>query len=278
MYKSMLVHISTERSLRPALDGSVSLAMSCGAHLDAVATAYETVGSIPFVAEGGAAVASMMEFDYERAMERAEAALHIFQIEAKNAEISHGSRTLAGTFMEVVSKVGATARLHDLTIVSQGEPDLDTFDNQLPPELLLQTGGPLLFMPYTFRGGFKASRIGICWDGSRLAARALRDVMPLLSRADTLTAITINPSEVPSEASPAELAKHLARNGLPVRTISLEADRSDVQPSILSIAADESLDLLVMGGYGHSRMQETVFGGVTRQMFRSMTVPVLMSH
>src|SRR5690349_16768138 len=161
MYKSLLVHIPTERSLRPALDGSVSLAVSCGAHLDAIATAYESVGSVPFVAEGGAAVASIMELDYERAMERAEAALHIFQIEAKNAEISHGSRTAAGTFIEVVSKVGAMARLYDLTIVSQAEPDLDTFDNQLPQELILQTGGPMLFMPYTFRGQFRAARIGI---------------------------------------------------------------------------------------------------------------------
>jgi nucleotide-binding universal stress UspA family protein len=102
--------------------------------------------------------------------------------------------------------------------------------------------------------------------------------MPLIGQADTLTTITLNASNVPVEASPAELARHLARDGLPVRTISLDADRGDVQPSILSIAADESLDLLVMGGYGHSRMQETVFGGVTREMFRSMTVPVLMSH
>jgi nucleotide-binding universal stress UspA family protein len=278
MYKSMLVHIPTERSLRAALDGSVSLAMSSGAHLDAIATAYESTVNVPFVAEGGAAVASIMELEYERAMERAEAALQIFKIEAKNAGISHGSRTATGTFMEVVSKVGAMARLYDLTIVSQGEPDIDTFDNQLPQDLLLQTGGPLLFMPYTFRGNFKASRIGICWDGSRLAARALRDAMPLLAQADTLTAITLNASEVPPEASPAELTKHLARDGLPVRTISLGADRRDVQPSILSVAADESLDLLVMGGYGHSRMQETMFGGVTRQMFGSMTVPVLMSH
>src|SRR5215467_4134833 len=174
MYKSLLVHIPTERSLRPALDGSVSLAMLSGAHLDAIATVYESVGSVPFVAEGGAAVASIMELDYERAMERAEAALHIFQIEAKNAEISHGSRTAAGTFIEVVSTVGAMARLYDLTIVSQGDPAVETFDNQLPQELLLQTGGPLLFMHYNFHGKFKTSRIGICWDGSRLAARALR--------------------------------------------------------------------------------------------------------
>jgi nucleotide-binding universal stress UspA family protein len=278
VYKNLLVHIPTERSLRPAIDGSVSLALSCGAHLDAIATAYESLARVPFVAEGGAAVASIMELEYERATERAEAALHIFQIEAKNAEISHGSRTVAGSFNEVVSKVGAMARLYDLTIVSQGEPGVDTLDNQLPQELLLRTGGPLLFMPYTLRGSFKASRIGICWDGSRLAARALRDAMPLLAQADTLTAITLNASKVPAEASPGELAKHLARNGMPISTISLESDWSQVQPSILSIAADESIDLLVMGGYGHSRMQETVFGGVTREMFRSMTIPVLMSH
>jgi nucleotide-binding universal stress UspA family protein len=70
----------------------------------------------------------------------------------------------------------------------------------------------------------------------------------------------------------------MARNGLPMASVSLEADRGSVQSSILSVAADESLDLLVMGGYGHSRLQETVFGGVTREMFRRMTVPVLMSH
>jgi nucleotide-binding universal stress UspA family protein len=277
VYKSMLVHIPTERPARPAIDGSISLAMSCGAHLDAIAVGFETVNNVPFVAEGGAAVASMVELEYERAIERAQAAIAVFEVE-KGAEIGYSTRAVAGTFGEVVAMIGAAARLYDLTVVSQGEPDRGGFDNQLPQELLFQIGGPLLMFPYTFRGAFKAVRIGICWDGSRLAARALRDAMPLLARADVLTAITLNASEVPAEASSAQLAKHMARNGLPVRTISLKADRGDVEASILSIAADENLDLLVMGGYGHSRLQETVFGGVTREMFQSMTIPVLMSH
>jgi nucleotide-binding universal stress UspA family protein len=278
MYKNLLVHIPTERSARPAVDGSISLAMSCGAHLDAIATGFERVNNVPFFAEGGAAVASIVELEYERAIERAQAALAVFEVEAKGAEISYDTRALAGTFGDIVATVAATARLYDLTVVSQGEPDWDVHDNRLPQELLLETGGPLVIFPYTFRGAFKAARIGICWDGSRLAARALRDSMPLLSKAGTLTAITLNASDVPSEASPAQLSKHLARNGLPVRTITLNADRGEIQSSILSIAADENLDLLIMGGYGHARMQETVFGGVTREMFRSMTVPVLMSH
>jgi nucleotide-binding universal stress UspA family protein len=278
MYKNLLVHIPTERPPRPAVDGSISLAMSCGAHLDAIAIGFENVSNVPYLAEGGAAVASMFELEYERALERAQAALAVFEVEAKGAEISYSGRSMAGSFGEVVRMIGAAARLYDLTVVSQGEPHRSNFDNQFPQELLLQTGGPLLMFPYTFHGAFKAARIGICWDGSRLAARALRDAMPLLAEADVLTAITLNASQVPAEASPVQLAKYMARNGLPVRTISLEANKGDVQPSILSVAADEGLDLLVMGGYGHSRMQETVFGGVTREMFRSMTVPVLMSH
>lgn len=277
MYKNLLVQIPTERSPRPAIDGSVSLAMASGAHLDAVAAGYETA-NLPFVAEGGAAVASVMEFEHERALERAEAALKVFEVEAKGAGIGYGTRAVAGTFGELIATVGAAARLYDLTVVSQGEPDRDTFDNQLPQELLMQSGGPVLFMPYTFRGAFKAARIGICWNGSRLAARALRDAMPLLAKADTLTALTLNNADVPRDASATELARHMARAGLPIRTVSLQADRGNVQASLLSIAADEGLDLLVMGGYDHSRFRETIFGGVTREMFRSMTVPVLMSH
>jgi nucleotide-binding universal stress UspA family protein len=271
------VHIPTERSPRPAIDASVSLAMTAGAHLDAIATGYAST-SVPFVAEGGAAIASSLQFEYERAVERADAAVRIFEVEAKNAQINYETLALSGASAEIVSQFAAAARLYDLTIVSQGELDRETFDNRLPQEILLQAGGPLLFIPYTFRGAFKASRIGICWDGSRLAARALRDAMPFITKADALTIITLTPSKLPADASPDRLIRHLARKGLPAKTILLESGRGNVQSSILSIAADERLDLLVMGGYGHSRFQETVFGGVTREMFRSMTVPVMMSH
>ena len=200
MFRELLVHIPTERSPRPAIDASISIAHGSGAHLDALATGYAST-NVPFVAEGGAALASSLQFEYERALDRAEAALRVFEIEAKAAEINYGTRALGSTIAEVVSTVGAAARTYDLIIVSQAEPELDTYDNQLPQDILLQTGGPLLFIPYTFRGDFKACRIGICWDGSRLAARALRDAMPFVTAADTLATITLNPSEVPADAS-----------------------------------------------------------------------------
>ena len=279
MIKNLLVHIPTERSPRPVIEGSVSLAHACSAHLDAFSVGYESVANVPVVAEGGAAVAAIFEVEAQRASERAEAALRVFEAEARNAGISYSSRALVALPADAASIAGAMARLYDLTIVLQPEFGREAFDNALPQEILFQAGGPILFMPYTFRGAFTPRRIGICWDGSRLAARALRDALPLLRQADALTVITVmNEQGTPIESSSEHLVRHLARKGLPAKIVSFMADRADIQPGLLSIAADESLDLLVMGGYGHSRLQETILGGVTREMLRSMTVPTLMSH
>jgi nucleotide-binding universal stress UspA family protein len=277
MFRNLLVHIPTERSARPAVDGSISLAMACNAHLDAVATGYIST-NVPFVAEGGAAVASISALDQERAEERAASALGVFEVEARLAGISYSGRAVACVPAEASSILVESARLHDLTIVSQPEPDHTTFDNRLPQHILFQSGGPVLFLPYTFHGAFRAKRIGICWDGSRVAARALRDAMPLLGQADALKVIAIDAASEPIAPTPAKLVAYLASLALPATIISLAADRSEIQPSILSLAADESLDLLVMGGYGHSHLQELIVGGVTREMLGAMTVPTLMSH
>jgi len=137
----------------------------------------------------------------------------------------------------------------------------------------------VLFVPHIFRGAFKPKRIGICWDGSRLAARALRDARPFVAQADSLVAISINGADgVPAYASTDRLVKHLARAGLPISSVDITASRSEIQTTILSLAADESVDMLVMGGYGHSRLHEGLLGGVTRAMLQTMTVPTLMTH
>jgi len=280
MIKDILVHIPTERPVRPVVDASISLASALGAHLDALATGYISP-STAFVADGsaGAAVAAVFEMERERAEERATKALSVFETEARHAGISYGCRAVADIPGEAASTVGAAARLYDLSVVLQPDAQQHTFDNTISTEILVQAGGPVLFVPHIHRGVFRARRIGICWDGSRLAARALKDAKPLLAQADSLFAISINGAEsTPPDASPEKLAKHLARVGLPVRLVDLPASHSDIQPSILSLAADENLDMLVMGAYGHSRLQEGILGGVTREMLRTMTVPVLMSH
>ena len=280
MIKDILVHIPTERPLRPVVDASISLAIAFGAHIDATAIGYISTGTA-YVMDGSAAgaVAAVFEMEQRRAAERSAAALAVFEAEARSAGISYGCSSIEDLPAEAASTIGIAARLYDLAVVQQPDAAQEAFDNAIPTEVLLHAGGPVLFVPHIFRGTFKPKRIGICWDGSRLAARARKDARPFLSQADTLITISINEAQVaPAAASAQKLVQHMARTGLATTLIELTAARSAIEPSILSLAADESLDMLVMGAYGHSRLQEGILGGVTREMLQTMTVPTLMSH
>jgi nucleotide-binding universal stress UspA family protein len=277
MLKNLLVHIPSERSIRPIADSAISLAISRAAHLDAVSIGFETT-NIGFSLDGGAALAAAFEMDHEDAVARANAALAAFESEARNAGIAYGRHLITGLPADAEAAVGRLARLYDLTIALQPETDRETADNDVPEAMLLQSGGPVLLIPYTHKGPFEAKHIGIAWDGSRLAARAVRDAAPFLARAHAITIVSLNETDLAADASAAALITRLARRGLAAKVERMEADRGDIQQTILSIAADINLDLIVMGGYGHSPFNERVLGGVTRGMLRSMTVPTLMSH
>jgi nucleotide-binding universal stress UspA family protein len=200
----------------------------------------------------------------------------VFEAEARRAEIGYAAHALSAIPAEAAQTVAALARLSDLTIVLQPELSRRSFDNDVPQEVLFGSGGPVLMVPYIHKGPFEASHVGIAWDGSRLAARALRDAMPLLTAAKTVTVITVNEDRnAAGEASPTELT---VNRGIHARIERLTADGSNIHNAILSTAADNSIDLLVMGGYGHSRLKERILGGVTLGILESMTIPTLMSH
>jgi nucleotide-binding universal stress UspA family protein len=255
----------------------VALTMARRAHLDAIAIGYESMGAAGLIAEGGgAAIAAVLGAEQERAQDRAEAAIAVFETEARLAKIAYGTRTLATIPAEAGHTIAALSRLYDMAIVLQPDAADGSYDNEIPQQILFNSGGPVLMVPYIHKGPLDTHHIGIAWDGSRLAARAVHDAIPFLKNANAVTVITIN--EEASEASSDQLAAHLGRRNIAARVQRLKADRGNIQGAILSIAAESNMGLLVMGGYGHSRLQERILGGVTRSMFDSMTVPVLMSH
>jgi nucleotide-binding universal stress UspA family protein len=277
MFRNILVHIPSERPVRPVIDVAVGLTIARRSHLDAVAVGYESMSTVGMVVEGGgAAVAAVMGNEQERALERANAAISVFEIEAKHAGIAYGVRSFAAIPAEAGETIGALARLYDMTIVLQPDSSHASYDNEIPQHVLFNSGGPMLMVPYIQKGAIDAHHVGIAWDGSRLAARAMRDAMPFLMGAKAVTVVAVN--EEAGEASSDQLVVHLARRGIAARVQRLTADRGDIQGAILSIAAESNMGLLVMGGYGHSRLQERILGGVTRSMFDVLTVPVLMSH
>jgi hypothetical protein len=233
MITDILVHIPTERPARPVIDASISLAASFGAHLDVIAIGYVSNGTAAFVMDGSAAaaVAAVFEMEQERAAERATVALTVFEAEARHAGISYQSRAIADLPGDAAASIGAAARLRDLAVVLQPEAERQTFDNSVPMDILLQAGSPVLFVPRISRGPFMAKRIGICWDGSRIAARALKDAMPCPSgravcdfdqwRRDRPPGrIVRKPGQAPVACRVADQADR--------------ADGSEAQPSILS--------------------------------------------
>jgi nucleotide-binding universal stress UspA family protein len=172
------------------------------------------------------------------------------------------------------------ARHADLAVVSQGPEDgYDALSGARPEDLLFGSGRPVLVVPRYGRFDSIGEHVLIAWNGSPEAARAVHDAFPFLDRAAKITILTVNPgSELPEKWSEEEIARHLARHGFEITINRESSNELDAGDLLLNFAADNGADLLVMGGYGHSRLREFVFGGATRAILDSATLPVLMSH
>jgi nucleotide-binding universal stress UspA family protein len=134
-------------------------------------------------------------------------------------------------------------------------------------------------VPYIQQAPLKLDRVLVAWDGSHGSTRAIGDAMPFLRRAKTIDIVTVSNSRTKKDEVPGvEIGHHLARHGLEVEVRQLVAEGVDVANTLLSYAADNAVDFMVMGGYGHSRLREFMLGGATRGILQTMTVPTLMAH
>jgi nucleotide-binding universal stress UspA family protein len=139
----------------------------------------------------------------------------------------------------------------------------------------------MLVVPYIGARPTLGDNVLVAWDGGREASRAIADAFPLLERARRVTVIAVSRDEAAAaDASPAEarLGAWLREHGVKVEIARHAVGDVSAGEWLLSRAADLGSDLIVMGGYGHTRVRELILGGVTRTMLQSMTVPVLMSH
>jgi nucleotide-binding universal stress UspA family protein len=180
-----------------------------------------------------------------------------------------------------VLRLGSCA---DLIVAGQDDPnDPESYiGDRFPETLVMSAGRPVLLIPYT--GVFPAigESVMIAWNGSREAARAVHDVLPILKAAKRTTAVSINGmNDEPfgSRIPGADIAAVVARHGVKVDIADIDGViDAPVGDLLMSRSSDLGADLVVMGAYGHARWQELVLGGATRTMFKSMTVPVVMSH
>lgn len=280
--KDLLVHLDAAPASARRLDYALQLAARDQAHL----TGLYTLDLVPALSELARAypgrvehyesfiVLRNAEFDKAKAVEAG------FRDALRRQGVEGEWRFVEGLPAETVA---LHARYADLAIVGQVDPEQPSAstEGRIPEELLFAAGRPLLIVPYAGRFETVASHVVVAWKPTAEATRALGDALPLLERAAKVTLLTVNPEsglDAETGVPVADIALHLARHGIQAEAMTTIADDIATGDVLLNHVSDCGADLLVMGGYGHTRAREIVFGGVTRQILKQMTVPVLMAH
>ncbi|HEX4553428.1 MAG TPA: universal stress protein [Xanthobacteraceae bacterium] len=276
MIKDLVVNLGIGNPSDVAVDYAVSIAEDFEAHLCGIAFSYEPV--VPPSIMGGIP-ADIIDAQWEASGQAADAAIARFEAAAKREGIVAEHRKLEASLGGAGDLFGRLARRFDLSVVGHAEPKHGPAQDLVIEGALFGSGRPVIVVPYIQRGGLKLDRVLICWDGSRPAARAIADAMPFLVRAAAIDVVIVASGREKSDEIPGvDMGEHLARHALKVEVKRIVSTDLDVPNTILSYAADSGADLIVMGGFGHSRLREFVLGGATRGILASMTVPSLMSH
>lgn len=282
-FKDIVVHLDTSQRSQVRLDVASALARRHGAHLtgffvvDVPDSTFFYGGAVPY-ASGGVDLVSQMRTELIDASKAIEAQ---FLAAIKREGLTGEWRISEGRSGQMIA---LHARYADLVVVGQPHDpaarEMERTDDVVVTALM-SSGRPVLAVPYVGTFATVGDHVLVAWNASREATRAVNDAMPILQTAAKVTVLAINPrtgirehGDVPS----ADIALHLARHGVKAEAAHTVADRIPDGEALLSYAADIGADLIVAGGYGHSRARELVFGGVTQTLLREMTVPIFLSH
>ncbi len=276
MIKDIVVNLSVSQEVGTAGDYAVSVASAFKAHLTGIAFVYDPVVPVSGTGYIPAEIIETQQADNETA---AKAAIARFSAATKREGLSAEPLTVTASLAGAGDQFARVARRFDLAIVDQSRPETSSMEEVIAEATLFGSGRPMIVVPYIQKGPLKLDNVMVCWDGSRQAARAIADAMPLLVKAGSVEIVIIaNERGKQDEIEGADMGEHLARHGLKIDVNRMAGGNIDVADALLSHAADSGADFKVMGGYGHSRLREFVLGGVTHTILRSMTVPALLSH
>ena len=278
MIKDILVSLRLGTGPDATVDYAVSAATALNAHLTGVAVSYE-IDIPPVYTE--AFSTDFLETQRAESRRLADRAVAYFGEASRSVGLTGEVRVIDGTPGGAAEQIGIMSRLYDLTIVGQSDPEKIGAEEVIAEAVMFDSGRPVLLVPCKQQKPFSAKRVLVAWDGGRSAARAVAEARPLLAHAHLVEAVVVDSGRTrkPDALPGADLARHLARHEKTVELRRLTpASGESVADVILKEVEARDIDLVVMGGYGHSRLREFVLGGVTRDMLERMPVPLLMAH
>jgi nucleotide-binding universal stress UspA family protein len=175
----------------------------------------------------------------------------------------------------------ALARAADLIVIGQVNPNARPLPTWRPEDVVAACGRPVLMVPYIGTFIEVGRRVLIAWDGSREAVRALNDALPVIAAAEQVTLMTVHTRDKDFDrdrSGTERVIHHLARHGIAARVDHRLQCNNAMSDILLSRAMDFYVDLIVAGACHRSQLRDALVGGISRDLFHRMTVPVLMSH
>lgn len=285
--KTILVPLSGAESDPVALKAALSVARDFDAHVTALFVKLDPRDAVPMLGEGmsGAMVEEIMRAAESEANVSLMAARRHFEAVVADAKLELSDKPLGiegptaswhevvGRIDEVVPVEGRLADLLVFAVPSGGEAG----QAMAAIETALLSGGrPILLVPKDAPAAI-GRNVAISWNGNAEAARAVAGAMPFIRNAEAVSVLTAETS-VTQPAAGRRIADYLAWHKVDAQLTIVKPGSEPVGKVLMDRAVGLGCDLLVMGGYGHSRMREMILGGVTRYVLNHAGLPVLMAH
>lgn len=282
MIKDVLVHLDGTPQDEERLQYAEAIASVWQAHVTGLLT--NPLPDVPMIApmDGGVGVAEVLVSLEDEARRTGDAAQQKLAGRFARLGVPYEIRRVEDMHGRLPSRTASEARWADLFVASRpyGGGAAAQWDN-LFETVLFEGGRSILVVPPNRPPADAIRRVLVCWRDTREAARAVAEASPIIAQAARTLILIVDP-EHPRDGSQnapaADIAKHLGRLGTSVEVCAVESQDRRVSEVILDQARRMSADLIVMGGYGHSRAREWMMGGATRDMLSTSEFPILMAH
>lgn len=277
-YKTILVYFNNDKQASRLIGAATNMASQQEAHV----VGLFVTPRVPVYPEVGPGMTGELLKAHEALYrEESDAIREKFESAMKGQSFSAEWRHVSAGYYQASGEIIEHARMADILIVPQTDPENpDPNYAGVAEDLLIGCGRPVFIVPAYGEHGMFGKNVMVAWNGSRESARAVFDALPILKRAESVRVLSVESKDFDGSKNVpgAEIATMLSRHGV-ICDVAVSAG-SSLHPGdeLLARLADANCDLLVMGAYGHSRVTEFVFSGVSRHMLRNMTVPLLMSH
>jgi nucleotide-binding universal stress UspA family protein len=267
--------VPTERC---AIEATVRLAETLKASVSAIAFEMDIQSPIGLYADP-LHVTSILAADARQSAANARELLDTFEAIAVDVGVQHNRTLLPSKPVDIPARLADEAHFHDISVLAL--KDTDGPGQDIAEQLIFESGHSVLLLPDSGKGELSVmlDNIAIAWDFSRPATRAVADAMPFLQRAKPVRVVTVlDDKAIKKAATAADLARYLARHGVTATLEEAKAGGRAIGDVLHTYVGEHDIDLLVMGGYGHSRMREFILGGATKSVLMDPPTWTLISH